>query len=48
MQREAKVMRTIEKGWKQYGVNDPWDIVFAKEEPWIPRYASEPCLSVVE
>ena len=28
---ESCVMRKIEKGWKQYNVDDPWDVVFPKK-----------------
>ena len=42
---ESCVMRKIEKGWKQFNVEDPWDVVHPPKIPWLPRYHSEPILT---
>ena len=41
---EAAVMRKLRKGWSQYGVDDPWFVVYPERQPWLPRYHSEPIL----
>ena len=38
-------MRKIKKGWQQFGVEDPLEVVFPSKVTWLPRYYSEPNLS---
>ena len=41
---DAAIMRKIQKGWQQYGFEDPWWVVHHKPEKQLPRYHSEPIL----
>ena len=45
---DAVCMRKIRKGWtKGFGVDDPWEVVYHRSPPPIPRYLSEPTLRSV-
>ena len=41
---DAALMRRIQKGWKQFGVTDPWWVVHDNCNAQLPRYNSEPDL----
>ena len=36
--------RRLRKGWRQFGVDDPWWVVHDPPKEWLPRYNSEPAL----
>ncbi len=44
---DGVTMRKIQKGWRKFGEDDPWWVVYPPKTPWIPRYASEPALRTV-
>ena len=43
---DAAIMRKIQKGWQQYGFEDPWWVVHHKPEKQLPRFCSEPILKL--
>ena len=45
MMEEAVAMRKLRRGWSQFGVSDPWFVVYPEKKVWLPRYHSEPTLS---
>ena len=34
---EAVLRRKLRKGWSQYGVCDPWLVVYPEQVKWLPR-----------
>ena len=44
LMEDCCVSRKLRKGWLRFGVDDPWWVVHPPQEPWLPRYSSEPLL----
>ena len=40
----AKISHRVETGWKQYGLNSPYEVLDWRPPPQIARYQSEPVL----
>ena len=40
----AKVSHRVQAGWKQYGLNSPYDVLEWRPPPQLARYKSEPVL----
>ena len=41
-ENDAAIMMRVRAGWRKFGVNDPWDVVYPEKLPQIARYNSLP------
>ena len=41
-ENDAAIMMRVRAGWRNFGVSDPWDVVYPEKLPQIARYNSGP------